>query len=293
MEATDAINLPQLLSNTVIETLRAKRKELDLDYQQKLETFKPNFPAMVRIKNQIDEIDRQLAAEAQTIKDSLKAAYESSLAQEDEMKKRIEVLRQDVLDLQKRSIQYNILKREVDTNRELYASLLQRFKEVDVASGVGANNVFLVDRALLPGSPSSPLLMRALMMALALGLAAGFGTAYLLERLDDKIRTVEQVESVTGLSTLGVIPQVGDVSEQLADPRSALCEAYRSLCTALQFSTENGLPKSLTVTSAGPSEGKSDHIVEHRQALRFVGTQGAVGRRRFAQPFFAPGAEYR
>ena len=256
-ESTAAINLPQLLSNKVIETLRGKRQELDIEYQQKLETFKPNFPAMVRIKNQIDEIDRQLAAEVQAIKDSLKAAYETSLAQEEDMKKRIEVLRQDMLDLQKRSIQYNILKREVDTNRELHASLLQRFKEVDVASGVGANNVFVVDRALLPISPSSPRFLRALLIALALGLAAGFGTAYVLERLDDKIRTVEQAELITGLSTLGVIPQVADVREQLADPRSALSEAYRSLCTALQFSTENGLPRSLTITSAGPSEGKS------------------------------------
>ena len=257
LEEADAINLPQLLTNKVIETLRAKRKELALEYQQKLETYKPNFPGMVRIQNQIDEIDRQLSDEVTTIKDSHKAAYESAFAQENEMKERIGDLRKDVLDLQKRSIQYNILKREVDTNRELHASLLQRFKEVDVASGVGANNVFVVDRALPPGSPSSPRLMRSLMIAIALGLAAGFGLAYLLERLDDRVRTVEQAELATGLSTLGVIPDVDDVEAQMADPRSALCEAYRSLCTALQFSTENGLPRSLNITSSGPGEGKS------------------------------------
>ena len=125
---------------------------------------------MVQIKNQLDEIDRQLADEAKTLKDSLKGAYEASLAQENEMRKRIETLKADVLDLQKRSIQYNILKREVDTNRELYTSLLQRYKEVDVASGVGANNVFVVDRAGLPGGPSSPDLFRAILMSLALGL---------------------------------------------------------------------------------------------------------------------------
>ena len=95
------------------------------------------------------------------------------------------------------------------------------------------------------------------MIALALGLAAGFGLAYLLERLDDRVRTVEQAELATGLPTLGVIPEVDDVVAQMADPRSALCEAYRSLCTALQFSTENGLPRSLNITSSGPGEGKS------------------------------------
>ena len=131
VEAADAIELPQLLSNKMIEDLRSKRKDLVVNYQQKLQIFKPSYPVMVQIKSQIDEIDRQLASEVQTIKQSLKAAYESSLAQEEEMKKRIELLKQDVLDLQKRSIQYNTLKREADTNRDLYTSLLQRFKEVE------------------------------------------------------------------------------------------------------------------------------------------------------------------
>jgi capsular exopolysaccharide synthesis family protein len=252
-----AIDLPQLLSDSAIVTLRAKRKELAIEYQQKLQTFKPSYPAMVQIKNQLDEIDRQLASEAQTIKESLKGAYEASLAQEAEMRKRIDTLRQDVLDLQKRSIQYNILKREVDTNRELYTSLLQRYKEVDVASGVGANNVFVVDRAGQPGSPSSPDLFSALVKALALGFGAGLGAAYLLERLDNKIRSVEQLELASALPTLGVIPNVSNVEEQIADPRSALNEAFRSLCTALQFATEQGLPRTITITSAGPAEGKS------------------------------------
>ena len=151
----------------------------------------------------IKEIDKQLATEVQTIRDSLKAGYEASLARENELKERIQVLKQDVLDLQNRSIQYNILKREVDTNRELYTSLLQRYKEVDVASGVGANNVFVVDKAGLPGSPSSPNLSRALVLALMLGVAAGCAAAYGLEFLDDKVRAVEQVESIAGFQYWG------------------------------------------------------------------------------------------
>ena len=257
VETADAINLPQFLSNNVIQNLRQKRKDLALDYQQKLQTFKPSFPAMQQIQNQIDEIDKQIAAEIQATKDSLKAAYESSLALEKEMQERITKLKQESLDLQSRSIRYNILKREVDTNRDLYASLLQRFKEVDVASGVVSNNVFVVDRATVPGAPSSPNLRKALVLALLVGLFVAIGAAYLLERLDDKIRAPEQLEVATGLSTLGIIPRVADVDRELADSRSVLCEAYRSLCTTLQFTTENGLPKTLLVTSVGPGEGKS------------------------------------
>src|SRR4029079_8637032 len=149
-ESATQINLPQLLTNGTFEGLRIKRNELVSDYQQKLQTFKPDYPAMLEIKNTIAEIDRQLTSEVKAVRASLKAAYESSLNQENEQKARIESLRAEVLDLQRRSIQYNILKREVDSNTQLYNGLLQRFKEVDVAGGVQANNVFIVDKADLP-----------------------------------------------------------------------------------------------------------------------------------------------
>jgi polysaccharide biosynthesis transport protein len=260
LESATAINLPQLLSNKYIEDLRAKRGELATQYQQKLGTFKPNYPDMVQLSNQIAEIDRLLAIEVNTLKDSFKAAYQSSLDQENEMKARIDSLKQQVLDLQKRLIKYNILKREVDTNQSLYDGLLQRYKEVDVAGGVGANNVFIVDKASLPGAPSSPKMSRALVISFVLGLAVALGVAFLLERLDDTLRSAEDVERALGYATLGIIPKIRSgisLEAELADPRSHVSEAYRSLCTALQFSTDQGLPKTLLVTSAGPAEGKS------------------------------------
>jgi capsular exopolysaccharide synthesis family protein len=260
VDTASGINLPQLLTNNVIDGLRTRRNALVTEYEEKLETFKPGYPAMVQIKNKIAEIDRQLATEVNTIKASFKAAYESSVKQEAEMRKRIDELKEEALDLQKRSIQYNILKREADTNRSLYDGLLQRYKEVDVAGGVGANNVFVVDKAEIPSYPSSPQFSQAFLLSLALGLGAGVAAAFVLERLDDTIKTPEELGRVSSLSTLGIIPKISSdlsVEEELSDPRSALSESYRSLCTALQFSTESGLPKSLVVTSAGPAEGKS------------------------------------
>jgi succinoglycan biosynthesis transport protein ExoP len=256
LDEADATNLPQVLSNEVVSGLRTQRNALDVEYQEKLKKFKPAYPAMVQIKGKIDEIDRQMAAEIEAIKDSLKAGYESTKSQEEAMKRRVDDLKNEFLDLQKRSIEYNILKREVDTNRDLYTSLLQRYKEVDIASGVGVNNVYVADKAQ-PGSASSVSLIRSLLKALALGFGLAAVVAYVLERLDDKIHSVEQVEAITGLPILGVIPKVRKVEEELLDPRSSLCEAHRSLCTALQFASESGLPKTLSITSAGPGEGKS------------------------------------
>lgn len=258
VEQSKGVDLPQLLTNGVIDGLRTKRNELVTEYQEKLETFKPGYPVMVQIQNRINETDRQLATEIKTIRGSLKAAYESSANQEQELKARIESLKTEALDLQKRSIQYNTLKREVETNRGLYNGLLQRFKEVDVAGGVGANNVFIVDRADLPTAPTSPRLLRSMMLSLMLGLGLGIGAALLLETFDDVILSMEDVERA-GLSTLGVIPKAATpwAEAELAEPRSSLSEAYRSLCTSLQFTTERGLPRSMAITSGGPGEGKS------------------------------------
>jgi capsular exopolysaccharide synthesis family protein len=180
------------------------------------------------------------------------------------MKARIETLRGEFLALQKKGIQYNILKREAETNRGLYNSLLQRYKEVDIAGGVGTNNIFIVDKAELPEAPSEPNLVRALVLFGVIGLVAGGGAALLLETLDDRVRAPEEIELLTGLATLGVIPRAGSgeaCAEALSDPRSAISEAYRSLATALQFSTESGLPRSIAVTSAGPGEGKSTTVI--------------------------------
>ena len=260
VESVAAINLPQFLANPVIEVLRGQRKALETEYQEKLESFRPSYPAMVQIQNKIREIDKQLAAETKAIRSSLKGAYESSLSQENEMKARIETLKAEVLDLQKKGIQYNVLKREAETNRSLYNSLLQRYKEVDIAGGVGTNNVFVVDRAAVPGSPSEPNVPRSLMLSLALGLGAGAALALFLELLDDRVRAPEEIEQLSGLSTLGAIPRIESqelFAEAIADPRSAVAEAYRSLATALQFSTGSGLPRSISVTSTGAGEGKS------------------------------------
>ena len=260
VEVHEGVDLPQFLANAVIQHLRSSRKALETEYQEKLETFKPSYPAMIEISSKMREIDRQLGAEIKTIKASLRGAYDASLQQEQQTRAQIETLRAEVLDLQRNLIRYNILKREVDTNRQLYNGLLQRLKEVEVAGGVGTNNVFIVDRARVAASPTSPNLSRAIGLWLTLGIGIGLGAAYLLELLDDVLHTAEQLEQITGLATLGLIPAAPrhtTADAEIDDPRSPMLEAYRSVATSLQFSTDKGLPKTLLLASAGPGEGKS------------------------------------
>jgi capsular exopolysaccharide synthesis family protein len=251
--------LPEVLLSAVISQLKNRRTELVTQYQEKLRIFKPDYPAMLQIQSQIDEMDQQLRSETGRIKQSIRSEYESALNTEALLAKRLSELKLQLLDLQGRSIKYNIIKREVDTNRQLYDGLLQRYKEIGVAGGIGANNISVVDRARAPRGRYSPSLSRNLSLGLLVGLAAGALLALLFERLDDTIKLPEDVERHFGLAVLGVIPRVarGSPLSELDNPRSAFSESYRSVRTALQFSTDAGVPKTLFITSSTPGEGKS------------------------------------
>jgi len=259
LQANDS--LPQdLMSSSLVPALRQQRADLQRRYQEKLQLFKPDYPEMQQLQNQIQELDRQIGAEIASVRRSVKAEYDAALSQENLLEGQLASLRTASLDTDSRSIRYNILKREADTNRQLYDSLLQRYKMVGTASDVRPNNIAVIDRAQVPGGPYSPNGAMNLIIGVLVGLLLGIALAFLLEFLDDTLTTPEDVEQRLRLSVLGIIPRLGQkqtVSEAARDLRSAFSEAYRSVRTALQFSTDHGVPKVLLIASAGPGEGKS------------------------------------
>ena len=249
-----------MIGNSNIRVLQQQKAQLQGTYQQKLQTFKPEYPEMLQLKGQIDELNRQISQETGGVRASVKAEYDAAAAQESMLKGQIAALRTEALDVDGRSIQYNILKREVDTNRQLYDGLLQRFKEIGVAGNVRSNNISIIDRAEVPNGRFKPNLALNLAIGLLLGGMLGVLVAFLLEFLDDTIKTPEDVEQKLKLAVLGVIPKLGpkeSVAEVSRDIRSHFSEAYRSVRTSLQFATDHGVPKTLLITSSGPGEGKS------------------------------------
>lgn len=258
IEGTSSIQMPQFLSNATIDQLRSRRKALANSFQEKLETFKPEYPAMRQIQSKINEVDRQLNAEIKTIRASFKAAFQNSANQESEMRARMESLRSEVLNLKNNQIQYDILQRETDSNRTLYNELLKRLKETNIAGSARSNNIFIVDHAKSPGAPSEPRRGRILLLALLLGIGASTLIAYTIELLDDRVHGPNQAEQVTGLASIASIPNIQGRTRQ---SKTAASTAYRSLATALQFTTHSGLPRSVAITSTGPNEGKSTTCV--------------------------------
>ena len=274
--ASPVMTLSEVLQNPSVQRLTEQRAILEAEYEQKLSTFQPDYPEMLRLKAQMEEADTQIQAIATNIRNSIQNQYVVAANQERALQAQVDRLTGDVLDLRDRSIQYNILQRELDTTRTLYEGLLQRYKEVGVTGGVAANNISIIDQATPPARPSSPNLLLNIALAALIGLGLGVLAALLLEALDETIATPDDAEDKLGVPVLGVVPllQKGQTTTAaLADIRSNFSEAYYSLRTALQFSTPDGAPSSLLVTSARPAEGKS--TTAYAIALNFA----RVGRR--------------
>lgn len=255
---------PQVLASGTIQAYKEQKARLDSEYQTSLKIFKPEFPKMVQLRAQIDDIDNKIEDEIKSVSTSLKGQFDAAKKQENLLRVRLQQTRQQVLVTQDQSSGLNLLRREVDTNRQLYDNLLQRLKEVGVAGGVESNNVSVVDKANVPLFPSTPNINKNLLIGLAAGLFLALLLAFVLEFIDDTVRYTDEVERLIGLPLLGVIPAVKKAvsSKVLAlmshtDPRGQFSEAYRSVRTALQFSTSQGAPKRLVVTSCTKNEGKS------------------------------------
>jgi polysaccharide biosynthesis transport protein len=257
----------KVLDSAVIQELKKRKGELEVRYQEDLNVYKPGYPKMQQLRRQIDEVDQQINKEVASIRASVKAEYQAKIQEQATLQARVSELKGEILALQDRSKDYVTLKREVDTNRQLYDGLLQRMKEVGVVAGISTNNISIVDRAQVPAAPYKPDLRKNLTMGIAIGLIAGILLAFLLEQLDDTVKSSEDAEVRVRAPVLGIIPMVSEKEQRSAggdvallaatDPKCPLAEAIRSLRTSLLFATTEGAPKIMHLTSAVPGEGKT------------------------------------
>jgi succinoglycan biosynthesis transport protein ExoP len=269
-EVTEALN------NPAIATLRQRHAELAADYARMMSQFEPQYPPAIALQNQIQQLDRSITREETRVQGTLRETYEASVAREAALRQNVDQLKSNVLDLRRRSIQYNIFQRDTDTSRQLYDALLQRYKEIGIAGGVGVNNISIVDIAEVPSAPSSPSLPLNMAVALILGFALGAGVALGLEQLHQGITDPTEVETGLGVPLLGTIPKVADghPAEALEDRKSAVSEAYHSLQTSLSFTTDHGIPRTVAVTSTRAAEGKT--TTAYALARSIARTKGKV-----------------
>jgi exopolysaccharide transport family protein len=261
----------------LLDRLREQQATLKIQVAELSTQFGPSYPKVAQLNSQLKEIERQLQSETNKAVDHLKGQYLASLQRENMLRGSFEKQKQEANKLNESAIEYSLLKRDLDSNRTLYEGLLEKLKEAGVTAGLRSNNFRIIDAARVPTSPSEPNIPRNLLFALALGLISGVGLAFLIENMDNTVRTPEQAQALSGLPSLGMIPlgsksgNYGAIGKRLAltaskevvetvtqvRPQSQMAESYRALRTSLLLSNLGAPPKVIMVTSARPQEGKT------------------------------------
>lgn len=253
------LSAPQVVGNPTVSGLLAEKARLEAALAEEQSRHLEDYPTVKSKRDQLATLNQQIQQTAANVRNSVRAEYQSAVSVEQQLSAQVSRLKSETLAEQDRTVRYGLLAREVDTNRQLYDGLLERFKTLNAIAGVSLSNVYVIDQANAPGGPSSPNLLRNMLLGLLVGTGLAAMTVFFRDQFDDSIRVPEDVEPKLGLALLGVIPKshAVDPAGELADPKSPISEAYNSLRGSLLYSTPGGLPRILLVTSAQAAEGKT------------------------------------
>ncbi|MBI5665320.1 MAG: polysaccharide biosynthesis tyrosine autokinase [Nitrospirae bacterium] len=250
-----------VLEKPIIQSLMRDYIKLESEYSNLLMIHKPEYPKMLQLKDQIETIKKRIEIEEQNIINTLHSDYQLALKKEKLLSSAIAKLRLDVTSLQKDMIQFQILKREVETNRTMYDTLLQRLKEVDISTTLTESDVQILDKAQVPKSPFKPQKAYNIALSLLFGIFGGVFLAFFVEYFDNTIKTDADIERISRLPVIGRIPISKTNTKELINDVSnddlAFSEAFRSISTGMQFSNTSRLPKPILITSPMTQEGKS------------------------------------
>ena len=273
--ANDRESLSTIASNPFVQQLKSRIAELQREKVRLEERYGEKYPDVQRVNGQIADAQHQLDVEVDKNVASIKADYQAALDEEKELGRDLETQKAQATDLNRKSIDYSVLQREAESNRQVYESLLQRQKELRVVSNSRANNVRLLDDAEVPGAPFTPNTRRAWMMALLFGLGIGIAAAFAIDYLDDTVKTPEDVTWRLHLNFLGLVPKVhGERHPLLSGPvPHDFGEAFRALRTALVASSGTDATRLIAVTSTQPLEGKTTTAVNIALALSIGGAR--------------------
>jgi capsular exopolysaccharide synthesis family protein len=280
-------------NSALLEKLREQQADLKIQVAQLSTQFGPSYPKLAQLNSQLKEVEAQIQAEMRKVAARLRGDYLAAVQRESMLRSALEQQKQQANKLNESAIEYSLLKRDVDANRTLSEGLLERLKEAGVTAGLRSNNFRIVDVARVPTAPSGPNVLRNLAFALALGFSTGIGLAFLLESMDNTVRTPEQAQTISALPSLGMIPLGSRSTKQMGSreklalaaskeavelvtksrPRSQMAESYRALRTSLLLTFPGGPPKVILITSALPEEGKTTTSVNSAIVLAQKGTR--------------------
>lgn len=308
----DYYSLPAVIENSSIQGLKANLGKLEDEYAQVSAEFKPEFPQRVQLKQQVEETRSRLQREIQRVVSGLESAFLAAETQEKELRARMEQQKATTLRMKDTAVDYAVLDREVNTNRQLYDSVLQRMKEVAIAAELRASNISIIDQAERPTIPSGPQRTRSLLINAMMGLLGGVGLAFLLDFVDKSLKSPEDVEGYLGVPNLAVVPDFYRVNQRTGffakylpnltgntnisntqtnvlpansnsmelilspSPLSVVTEAYRMLRNAILLSRAGEPPRIVIFTSAMEGEGKTTTTIKTAMVFAQMGIRVLV-----------------
>ncbi|MGB2622821.1 MAG: polysaccharide biosynthesis tyrosine autokinase [Candidatus Acidiferrum sp.] len=270
----------QLQSSSILQGLIQKRQAAQENYDDALNQYGPNFPKVLRLQDQLKEIDQQIDKEKVNALNHIESDYREAKEREDLLTQALDQQKVQANAMAERLVEYNIITREAEANKALYDSLTTKLKEVGISAALQSSNIRVVDPAMIPSYPARPAKARNIALAFLVGLVGGIGLALLREYLDNTVKTPDDIETLARLPSLAVVPQFGATNgngtrkrllpgissnglekriELVAQhlPKSQMSEAFRALRTSLLLSQPGHPPQVILVTSALPREGKT------------------------------------
>jgi len=274
LEAMEAVL--GLTANNTLQILRDQILKAEQKIQELSSKYGPKHPVMVKAQGDLDILISKKSEEINRLTEGVKNEYEFALASEESLREQLTRTKSETLNLNEKSIQYEVLKREMETNRQLYDALLLRMKEQSITGETDPVNLWIVEKALVPLSPVKPNKKKNLLLGIIVGLMGGIGLAFFAEYLDNTVKLQEETEKALGLPNLGLIPlwnpKDGDVNRAVLDqPRSAFAENYKALRAAVTLASVEGLPSQILVTSPTASAGKTTTALNLAVALAQAG----------------------
>ncbi len=272
--------VPEVQGNSALADLLRKRADATSQYNDAVSQYGPNFPKVQRLQAQLKEFDQSIEKEKQKILDVLESDYQEARQRETLLTQALDQQKAETNQMSGKLVEYNILKREAEANKSLYEGLMTKLKETAISLGLRSSNIRIVDPAMIPSTPVRPAKTRNVALAFLVGLVGGIGLALMREYLDNTVKTPDDVETLSRLPSLAVVPQFAAANgngkrpgllqsfasnghdkriELVAQhlPKSQMSEAFRALRTSILLSQADHPPQVILVTSALPREGKT------------------------------------
>ena len=271
----------------LLSSLRSDRAVAAASLAHLQPVYGPNYPQVRQLRSEIASLDQQIRDEEIRVVKEAQDAYRVARDAEEHARLTLDAKKQEIYGQRDKVVRYTLVKEDYESNRKTYESILTKLREAAVDSGLDSADIGLASLAALPTGPSSMSPLRLSSIGLVLGLCAGIGIAFLLDRMDTRLRDSNEIQSMLQLPALGVIPQgqwtrrqadLGKPAgpELLRDPRSPFSESFRALRTSMQLSSTSRQSRLITVTSCQPAEGKSTVAVNMAAVLAQGGKRVAL-----------------